>query len=398
MIDWNVLRAANERINAFVDWDTRAQAASWSLAGRTVGVKSNIMVMGLPWTSGMELYRHRIAHRDAEVVTRLRDAGATVLGTVNMHEAALGAHTDNSFYGRTHNPHRLGYTPGGSSGGSGAAVAAGLCDIALGTDTMGSVRIPAAYCGVYGLKPTQGSVSDDGLGFLEPELDTIGPLAANLDVLEAAWCVLARDPGLPFAFTKVFTLGSRSHVTTQPDVQAAFEKALALIPLERGELALADQPTEIRRAGLAKASEWLIRDLGDRFRPDSPYLSGELKFILNAASGLPHRPDVLERTRLSLQQTLGRDGVLVMPTAPQVAFAHGSRPPSNQADFTCLANIAGLPALSFPAGWSADGLPIGVQLVGPAGSERTLIALARDLDSRLQAYRRPPNFLERAGD
>ena len=108
--------------NAFVDPDPRAQGGEGPLAGLTVGVKPNIMVAGLPWTGGMGLYRDRIASRDAAVVTRLRTAGAAILGTVNMHEAALGAHTDNAFFGRTHNPHRHDYTPGGSSGGSGAAV------------------------------------------------------------------------------------------------------------------------------------------------------------------------------------------------------------------------------------------------------------------------------------
>ncbi|MFN5778552.1 MAG: amidase family protein, partial [Novosphingobium sp.] len=111
----------HDRWGAFVDLDPDAHGGEGPLAGLTVGVKSNIMVKGLPWTGGMGLYRDRIASRDAEVVTRLRTAGAAILGTVNMHEAALGAHTDNAFYGRTHNPHRHDYTPGGSSGGSGAA-------------------------------------------------------------------------------------------------------------------------------------------------------------------------------------------------------------------------------------------------------------------------------------
>ena len=131
--------------------------------------------------------REEGADADAKVVAALRNAGMAVLGTLNMHEAALGATTDNAFYGRTINPHRDGYTPGGSSGGSGAAVAAGLCDVALGTDTLGSIRIPAAYCGAYGLKPTHGAVPDEGLLFLRPEWDVIGPLAMDLGKLERVW-------------------------------------------------------------------------------------------------------------------------------------------------------------------------------------------------------------------
>jgi aspartyl-tRNA(Asn)/glutamyl-tRNA(Gln) amidotransferase subunit A len=149
-------------LNAFVDWDRSAAFGDGPLGDLTLGIKSNIAVAGLPWTGGMGLRRDIVAARDAEVVRRLRDAGAAILGTLNMHEAALGATTDNAFNGRTHNPHRHGHTPGGSSGGSGAAVAAGLCDAALGTDTLGSIRIPAAYNGVYGLKPTHGAVLDEG--------------------------------------------------------------------------------------------------------------------------------------------------------------------------------------------------------------------------------------------
>ncbi|WP_367947264.1 amidase family protein [Sphingopyxis sp. BSNA05] len=123
-------------------------------------------------------------------MARLRAAGAAIIGTLNMEEAALGAKTDNIFFGATQNPHHIGYTPGGSSGGSAAAVAAGLCDVALGTDTMGSVRIPAAYCGIYGLKPTRGAISQDGLEIAEATLDSIGPMARSLEDLEACSRIL----------------------------------------------------------------------------------------------------------------------------------------------------------------------------------------------------------------
>ena len=375
--------------NAFVDLDPCAHGGEGPLAGLTVGVKSNIMVKGLPWTAGMGLHRGRIAERDAACVARLRSAGAANLGAVNMHEAALGAHTDNAFYGRTHNPHRHGYTPGGSSGGSGAAVAAGLCDIALGTDTMGSVRIPAAYCGVYGLKPTHGGISTDGLAFLEPSLDCIGPLARDLDVLEAAWRVLATDPGTSRRFQFACLLARQDEVEVQPAVTAAWEAARQTLPLTAAMLDLPDSLTEIRMAGLIDATRWLIADLGEDYRDDQPGLSDELKFILRAVGGMKPRPEVLARTRAALLEKLEGRAVLIMPTAPQVAFAHDTRAPSNQADFTCLANVAGLPALSLPAGWSDDGLPVGVQLVGPPGSELALIDLAREIERQLHAYRAP---------
>ena len=150
-----------------------AQGTARPLEGMTIGVKANIDVAGLATTAGVAARRDEIATSDAAVVRRLREAGAIILGHVNMHEAALGATTDNEAYGDTQNPHRAGFTPGGSSGGSSAAVAAGLCDAALGTDTLGSVRIPAAYCGVYGLKPTNGLVDGDGLVSLAARLDRV---------------------------------------------------------------------------------------------------------------------------------------------------------------------------------------------------------------------------------
>lgn len=392
MTDFAALRAANAPLNAFVDFDEDAIGRAGPLAGLTAGIKSNIMVRGLPWTGGMGLYRNRIAARDARVVERLRGAGAAVLGTLNMHEAALGASTDNVFFGRTLNPHRRSHSPGGSSGGSGAAVAAGLCDIALGTDTLGSVRIPAAYCGVYGLKPTNGAVSSDGLAFLEPALDCIGPLAASLDHVAAAWDVLADWPGDEGRFHHMLLLDDLGGVTVEPAVRAAYEHALHAVPLTGVGFALPDSTTDIRMAGLADAGRWLMADLGAEYRADQSLLSDELKFILSVCERTPQRSGILARTRTALLEALGTAGVLMMPTTPQAAFAHGTRAPANQADFTGLANIAGLPALSIPAGWNDDGLPVGVQFVGPPGSERRLIALGREVDSQLQAYRPPAVF------
>jgi aspartyl-tRNA(Asn)/glutamyl-tRNA(Gln) amidotransferase subunit A len=392
MINWPALEAANASLNAFVDWDRAASGGDGPLAGATLGVKSNIAVAGLPWTGGMGLYRDRIAERDAEVVAKLRSAGATILGTLNMHEAALGATTDNVFYGRTINPHREGYTPGGSSGGSGAAIAAGLCDAALGTDTLGSVRIPAGYCGVYGLKPTHGFVSNDGLAFLEPSLDVIGPLARSLDMLERVWTVVGEDnPIEAMPVKRLVLLEGLGGVDVQPAVRAAYKKACLLLDLPITHLRFADSLTDIRMAGFGAAGRWLIDDLGDARTAKLDQLSDELLFLLKICEKTPVRPDIVARTRDLLRATIDEDTILLMPTAPQAAFAHG-RAPANQADFTALASIAGLPALAMPAGWSEDGLPVSVQLVGAAASEATLFAIARQLDAALDAYRPPVKF------
>ena len=175
-----------------------------ALDGAAVAVKDNLAVAGAPWTGGIGGRRGLLAAEDAAVVSRLKAAGAVVLGGLNMEEGALGAVTDNAVFGRCLNP--LGplqgavLTPGGSSGGSAAAVAAGFVDLSLGTDTMGSVRIPAAYCGLFGLKPTYGLIPRSGMAYLAPSLDTIGPLARDVALLWPAVLAMAGvDAGDPEA-------------------------------------------------------------------------------------------------------------------------------------------------------------------------------------------------------
>ena len=391
MIDRHDLETRNATVNAFVEWaETFAfQASAFQdgpLAGVRVGVKANIAVQGLSWTGGLAHLCNNQADVDAEVVARLRNGGAAILGTLNMHEAALGATTNNPFYGCTINPHRAGFTPGGSSGGSGAAVAAGLCDVALGTDTLGSIRIPAAYCGTYGLKPTLGAVPVGGLLFLEPAFDVIGPLAMDLALLERAWGVMAPDASAdkrPFA--RMLVLGQLGGVTCEPAVLAAYARALAAVALPTVPLSIPAALPAVRLAALVRC----VRYLQDTFGARTQEFSGELQGLIAAIASKGDADDVLLDVASLLVAALGEDGVLIMPTTPQVAFAHGTRPPANQADFTTLASIAGLPALAVPAGTDGDGLPVSVQLVGPAGSERRLIALASQIEPQLGGAIRP---------
>lgn len=392
MIDWDALEVANAPLNAFTDFDRSATVAEGALAGLTIGVKANVMVNGLPWTGGCEVFRNRIAKRDAEVVAKLRAAGAVVIGTTNMEEAALGAKTDNPFFGATQNPHRLGYTPGGSSGGSGAAVAAGLCDAALGTDTMGSIRIPAAYCGVYGFKPAHSAMSQDGLEMTEPSLDTIGPLARDLDVLERVSRVISNFGG-GVADGPVTIVKALGGIECDLPVLNAFEAAQLALGANV-EIELPYPPSRIRFAGFIRASRFLAAHLADAEPVKiSPALAKLLTYgPKRSAADLAEDAQVIAETKAALKAALETYGAILMPTAPQAAFPHSKAAPANQADFTCLANIAGLPAIAIPAGWSNDGLPVGVQLVGKAGDEAGLFALARKLDAALAAYRPPAYF------
>lgn len=387
-LEWGRLVERNAALNAFIDWDWKATGSTGALAGLTIGVKSNVAVTGLPWTAGMALFRSRLAERDAEVVRRLRMAGAAIVGTLNMDEAAYGTQTENPWFGATHNPHHLDYTAGGSSGGSGAAVAAVLCDAALGTDTMGSVRIPAAYCGIYGFKPANAAVSQEGLEVCGPTLDVIGPLARSVDMLERVARVMS-DFGEGSSNVASATLADLGDVRCDPQVTVAYTRACAALRADR-TFSLSYPVARILTAGfLACARHGAITYQA----ADPSLLSARLKELL--AYG-PARIDaewaedleVLATTRAEMRAATERHGILVMPTTPNPPSMLGASMPT-QADFCSLANIAGLPAISIPAGWSSAGLPIGVQLIGREGEERLLFDVAAQLDAEIDAYRPP---------
>jgi aspartyl-tRNA(Asn)/glutamyl-tRNA(Gln) amidotransferase subunit A len=396
MIRWDDLDAVNRELNAFTDLYANAVFGEGPLEGKTVGVKANIAVEAMAWTAGIEAFRGRIAEKDAECVARLRGAGAAIIGILNMEEAALGAKTDNQFFGATQNPHKIGYTPGGSSGGSGAAVAAGLCDLALGTDTMGSVRVPASYCGIYGLKPTRGAVSQDGLEICEASLDSIGPLARSLEDLEACSRVMLSYDSHQL-IDNIALLDGLGGVDCEPAVLENYRKACAA--LDASATFLLPHPlTRVRFAGFILSSLSLSKSLSDILETRPEQLSDNLKFLLKF--GRERSPDDLAEDRRILSDTsdamvaaVEKYGAILMPTTPQAAFSHADKAPANQADFTCLASIAGLPAITIPAGLDADGLPVGVQLVAAAGNEAGLFELARKLDKQLAAYRPPALFL-----
>ncbi len=385
---------------AEADWDAAESAAReaeirWRrgearpLEGIVFGVKSNIALRGFRWSAGIA-GRTRRAAQDAEIVARLRDAGAIALGTLSMHEGALGATGWNEAFGIGANAHDPGRTPGGSSGGSGAAVAAGICAFALGTDTMGSVRIPAAYNGVFGLKPGHGLLCDHGIFPLLREWDCAGPLARSAACIDAVMAVL--DPHWSAAGAETekqwrpLVLEDLGGVSTEPAVIAAFERALACFPPAPQTVALPPLH-DVRFAGFLRCAEALESELAQS--DGRAGISAALAATLDHARGRVADNALLAETARRLTAAIGDDGVLIMPTAPQAAFPLRQHGPANQADFTCLANIGGFPAISFPAGRSDAGMPVAVQLVGPRGSELPLVAMAQRLEASLQGYRAP---------
>lgn len=376
----------------------RASGQARALEGLTIAVKDNIDVADLVTTAGMASRRDSApAQADNPAVAALRAAGAVLLGKLNMHEAALGADNNNPHFGACHNPHRPGHTPGGSSGGSGAAVAVGLCGAALGTDTMGSVRIPASYCGVVGLKPGWGIISTRGTVPLCRRLDHIGLLARSARDLRLLLplltcfdpdCAQSRQACFSTLLQRPLRLGMvdlAGVVTVDAAVQSAFERGVEQlcamghqrVALPAPELA----PGAARRAALLLCEAEMLVEHAEAWQHRRGDFSPLLAKLMAWAE---HKPGtelvraslLVDQAQIQLQQWLEACDVLLLPTTPQAAFAFDAPVPANQADLTAWANMAGCPALSLPLPVADGALPIGLQLVGRHGSELQLIALA----------------------
>lgn len=405
------IEALDPALRAFVEVDAKsARAAAFlsdarfaadsrrPLEGIPIAIKANLAVRGLELAAGMEARRGIVAEEDSVVVQRLRDAGAIIIGTTNMHEAALGATTDNPFFGRCVNPHGSALSPGGSSGGSAVAVAAGLCVAAIGTDTLGSIRIPAALCGIYGLKPTPGTILTAGLVPLSPRFDAIGPMARSMDDMAILTNVLCA-PDLATAMRRSHFSLLAGFGGTECDPEIAEKMALiqAELPDRQGEIVVRPNCAAVRRATFILSTRDLIPtlvELGEaRCARVSPEITALLERVVDRDEERLRRDRTLiDQVAQMLRREIGSNGILVTPTTPVTAFPHDTPMPETIADFTVLANVAGLPAITIPAGRNSADLPIGLQLIGPADGEAMLIAQARMLDDRIRGYAAPAGY------
>jgi len=374
------------------------------LEGIPLSVKDNIDVAGLPTHCGLP-GAPAPAARDAHVVERLRRGGALILGKTGVDEGVLGADGKNPHFGNVHNPWRPGFVAGGSSAGAAAAVAAGLCAAAIGSDSLGSSRIPASYCGVYALKPTHGEISTRGMRPAARRLDTIGLLGRSVDDLgvllhvlagydaEDAWSrpVALALPDWEPGRLRVGVLGDLAAWGTQAGVAQLFEHALATLQHELPQRCIVDFadfpiPAARRAAFFLMEAEALLAD-ATRFGLDvSPRLQQLLDYARGKSAADYGAADrMLDAAALHARRLFSTIDVLVTPTTPQTAFAFDAPVPSNQADFTCFANLSGCPALSVPMGISDDGLPVGMQLLGAPGSDLRLLELAEVCAAALDA-------------
>src|SRR5258708_1391282 len=364
------------------------------LHGIPVALKDLIDTAGTRTTAASALFEYRVPIEDAEVVERLRRAGAVFLGKNNLHEFAYGGRSLVSFFGDVHNPRNSAHIAGGSSGGSAAAVAAGLCYAAIGTDTAGSIREPAALCGCVGIKPTYGRVSARGVIALSWSLDHVGPLAATVGDAAAVLQAIAGYDRLDVCSADVpvddyvSALGrstEKLHVgiprryfydDLDEEVRAAVEQALAVIGTLVAQVR--DVQIEVSSDRTVQAAESFAYHADDVAKTPELYQAETLRRIrsgenISAAEYILRRREMDQERRRTLDFFAEVD-LLVTPTMPipAPAIADLKKDPSalRPAELALLRNtrpfnVWGLPAISVPCGFTKSGLPIGLQIAAP---------------------------------
>lgn len=407
-------RAGAEAAAKHLDQRLTLGEARPPLLGAVVAVKDNIAVRGLPMTAASRILEGYLPPYDATVVSRLRAAGALIIGKTNLDEFAMGSSTEHSSFGPTTNPHDPRRVPGGSSGGSAAAVAAGFCNLALGSDTGGSIRQPAAFCGVVGMRPTYGTVSRYGLIALASSMDVIGPLARSVADARTLLSVIggydrADSTSVPHfnwhrTASSVDLTKLRIGIPTEygegitdAEVKKIFNKSRAL--LERAGITVVEVGLPTTRYAVpayyvitpAEASSNLARYDGIRFGPPGDHdfghgrayarLRGQrfgpepkrriLLGTFTLSAGYAERYyHTAQRVRTLLRQdfmaAFAKADVLLTPATPTTAFLLGSiqDPVSmyRQDAFMVAVSLAGLPAVTVPG--PAAGLPVGLQFIG----------------------------------
>ncbi|HVY04234.1 MAG TPA: amidase family protein [Caulobacterales bacterium] len=385
-----------------------AKGEAGPLMGVPMTVKESYNIAGLKTTWGFAEFKDFVAAEDALPVTRLKDAGAVILGKTNVPPSLADWQSDNPVYGRTNNPHDLGRSPGGSSGGGAAAVASGMVPLELGSDIGGSIRIPAAFCGIYGHKPTYNllpgrghyppGVTSSALGVLS----VIGPLARSIDDIETALNILAVPDPINQGVAYKIELPAARHKAL---------KAFRVLIVDELPIAKADSDT---RAGIAKAEEQIGKAGGKVARksellPDFALAHQQYTQMLmtamsrrGASGGVQdisissHQWLALLDEQAKLMQTYRRlfqdFDVILAPAFGVPAFAHNPEPEWSkrflnvdneqtpygaQLAWPGLATYPGLPATAVPTGKAKDGLPTSMQIIGPYLEDRTPIQLAR---------------------
>ncbi|MFL6440077.1 MAG: amidase [Terriglobales bacterium] len=416
----------NPKLNAFIELRAEAALSEAKLAedalvgrdqlgplhGVPISIKGSIPVNGLRFECGSPTRRGMVAQQDAVLVQRLKKAGAIILGNTNVPEMLMAYETENPLYGRTNNPWDLSCTPGGSSGGEAAAIASGLCAGGIGSDGGGSIRVPAHFSGICGLKPTPGRIPITGhwpeSGGPFALLGVVGPMARTIEDLEVMFRAVAGfDAGDPMASPislrkvddaelKDITIGyfeEHPDVPVTPETSAAVRKAVSALRDSglRVEPCLPDVLSEARE-------HWwtlFVRLAAEMLAPEFKGRENETSTILTYSDRPPTKDDLLaawfgrDQLRLRLMEQMSRIPILVCPVCSVPAFRHGEREWSiggkpvrymNAMSYAQWLNLLGNPAAVAPVGESTQGLPIGVQIVGQPNAEELVLKVAARLE------------------
>jgi aspartyl-tRNA(Asn)/glutamyl-tRNA(Gln) amidotransferase subunit A len=419
----------NGKLNAFLNFSPDAPRRAAKIAedeikrgtyrgplhGVPIGIKDLIDTSNMITTYGSAIYQNHIPGKDATVVSRLREAGAIILGKTNLHEFALGVTNENEHFGATKNPWDTERIPGGSSGGSAAAVAASMCCAAMGTDTGGSIRIPSAFCGLVGLKPTYGRVSTAGVFPLSIGLDHVGPITRSAVDAALMLQVIAghdlNDPrslmtpvpdfsrylGRTVEKTKITISSTLIPEYLDPQIESAYEKAISKIESLGGEIMekkletshLIEQvsTTLILAEAAAQHSELLDKssdkygaNVLQRFRAGQKITTGQYIKALRNNEIIRREFEILfENTDFLLTPSVQ----ILPPRIGEHKISTGTKEldvVSCCVRFTRLGNITGLPAIVIPFGYSTDGLPLSIQILGQRLHEPELLSLAHALE------------------
>jgi aspartyl-tRNA(Asn)/glutamyl-tRNA(Gln) amidotransferase subunit A len=406
------IKARNPTLNAFIsvlaeqslnqvrllDEERRRGTVRSPLHGLPISIKDLIDVEGVPTTAASRVREGHMAHADAAVVARLREAGAVIIGKTNLHEFALGTTNDESAFGPAHNPYDLARSPGGSSGGSAAAVAACLGWASIGTDTGGSIRIPAAACGVVGLKPSYGEISTVGVVPLSPSLDHVGPIARTVSDAWAIYDVLKGNPAHDRTSVspnglRLGKLGGYFLERLDDDVRARFEEALERLRAAGASIAdvhirrASEAPSIYVNIALPEAYSYHARTIASMPERYCDGVAARLQMgrEVSADNYLKAQRD-RAALRVEVEAAVAHCDALVLPTLPIPAPLLGAmnvrvggkeepvRPMMLR--LTQVFNLSGHPALSLPCGTTSEGLPCGFQMVGRLKATSELLAVA----------------------
>jgi len=428
------IEARNRALNAFItvtaesaltaatQAESEIQRGKWRgpLHGIPIALKDLIDTAGVRTTAASALFEDRIPEQDAAVVERLKAAGAVLLGKLNMQEFAYGGTSVPSYYGRVCNPWDTARVAGGSSGGPAAAVAAGLCYAALGSDTGGSIREPAAFCGIVGLKPTFGRVSTRGVLPLSWSMDHIGPMTRTVrDSAIVLAAIAGYDPqdagsadhpvgsylelsGRHRAPLRVGVAREFFFASLDPEVQTAMDEALRVLVSLGAQLK--DVPLEVSTDRTVIRAEAYAYHAGFIAKTPDLYFPETLAKLrtgadIDAPTYILARRE-LERLRRSTLNVFSSVDLLVTPTTPLLAPVAADYPSTAEGAMALDAsilrntrpfNMYALPTISIPCGMSSAGLPIGLQLAGPPWEEQRVLALAQAFQQATDWHtRRPP--------